>query len=144
MKSLTDRFQLLFCSRIGNATAISYFCIGNTFGILSDNLLVATYVLSCFCIPVSNTVVEWVFNHDTSVFKIRKSCDFECAWDRYQCCVNFACFQAVFVLFLTVATPTFGLLGLRPSLRLQFLSENASLFPFCVCATTHNPTSLNW
>jgi len=35
-----------------------YFCIGNTIGILTDNLLVATYFLSCLCILVSNAVVE--------------------------------------------------------------------------------------
>jgi len=40
-------------------------------------LLVATYVLSCLCIPVSNTVVEWVFSHDIFVFKMKKICDFE-------------------------------------------------------------------
>ena len=40
---------------------------GNTIGILTNNLLVATYVLSCICIPVSNTVVEWVFSHVTFV-----------------------------------------------------------------------------
>jgi len=35
-------------------------------------LPVATYVLSCLCIPVSNAVVEWVFSHVTSVFKMKK------------------------------------------------------------------------
>jgi len=44
----------------------------------TENLLVATYALSCLCIPVSNAVVEWVFSHVTSVFKMWKSCDFEC------------------------------------------------------------------
>ena len=52
--------------------------IGNTIGMLTDNLLDATYALSCLCIPVSNTVVEWAFSHDTSVLKMWKSCDFEC------------------------------------------------------------------
>ena len=32
--------------------------IGNTIGILTDNLLVAIYALSYLCIPVSNAVVE--------------------------------------------------------------------------------------
>jgi len=32
--------------------------IGNTTGILTDNLLVATYALFYLCIPVSNAVVE--------------------------------------------------------------------------------------
>jgi len=35
-----------------------YFCVGRTIGILTDNVLVATYNLSCLCIPVSNAVVE--------------------------------------------------------------------------------------
>jgi len=43
-----------------NTVAMFYLCIGNTTGILTDNLLVATYALSCLCIPVSNAVVEWV------------------------------------------------------------------------------------
>jgi len=58
--------------------AILYFCIGNTIGILTENLLVATYIWFCLCIPVSNAVVGRVFNDDTSVFKMRKSCDCEC------------------------------------------------------------------
>ena len=52
--------------------------IGNTVGILTDNLVVATHALSCLSIPVTNAVVEWVFSHDIFVFKIKKSCDFEC------------------------------------------------------------------
>jgi len=55
-----------------------YFYIGNTIGILTDNLLVATYASSCPCILVSNVVVEWEFSHVTAVFKMRKSCDFKC------------------------------------------------------------------
>jgi len=52
---------------------------GSTIGVLADNLLVATYVLSCLCIPVSNADVEWVlFSHVTSVFYMWKSCDIEC------------------------------------------------------------------
>jgi len=43
--------------------------IGKTTGILTDNLLVATYALSYLCIPVSNAVVELVFSHVTSVFQ---------------------------------------------------------------------------
>ena len=45
---------------------------------VSSSLLVATYALFCLCIPVSNVVVESVFSHVTSVFKMWKSCDFEC------------------------------------------------------------------
>ena len=36
------------------------------------------HVLSCLCIPVSHAVVEWFFSQVISVFKMRKSCDFEC------------------------------------------------------------------
>jgi len=43
--------------------------IGNTTGILTNNLLVAIYALPYLCIPVSNAVVESVFSHVTSVFK---------------------------------------------------------------------------
>ena len=32
---------------------------------------------------------------------MRKSCDFKCVYVRYQCCVIFACFLAVFLVFLT-------------------------------------------
>jgi len=42
-----------------------------------------------------------------------------------------------------VATPVYGLLGLRPSFRLRFISENASLLALYVCSTTHGPTSLS-
>jgi len=65
--------QLCFC-----LNSYIYFCIGNTIGILTDNLPVTTYAPSCLCISVCNAFVEWVFSHVTSVFKTRKSCDFEC------------------------------------------------------------------
>jgi len=95
MKYLTDKFQLCFCFCVGNTKQLYFFCIGNTIGILTaDDMLVAAYALSCLCIPVSNAVVKWVFSHVTSVFKMWKSCDFECVWDRYQCCVIFACFSS--------------------------------------------------
>jgi len=32
-----------------------------------------------------------------------------------------------------VATPEHGLLGISPSLRLRFTSENRSLLPLCIC-----------
>ena len=35
-----------------------------------------------------------------------------------------------------VATPAYGLLGLRPSFRLQFLWETANLLALYVCSTT--------
>jgi len=52
--------------------------MGDAICILTDNLLVATYAVSCLCIPVSNAFVETVFIHVTSAFKIRKSCALEC------------------------------------------------------------------
>jgi len=55
MKYLTDQFQLCFCFCISN---IFNFCIGNTIGILADNVLVATYYFSCLCIPAFNALVE--------------------------------------------------------------------------------------
>jgi len=109
------------------ATLYSYilFLYWNRIGILTNHLLVATYFLSCFCIPVSNAVVEWVCsqNKPTSVFKMWKGCDFECVQDRYQCCVIFACFlSCVLGIFKSpVATPAYGLLGPSPSLRLRFI-----------------------
>jgi len=55
-----------------------HFCIGNTIGILTDNLLVATCVVLSLH-SGTNAVVERVFNRDTFVLKMKKSCDFECA-----------------------------------------------------------------
>jgi len=76
MKHLTDQFQLCFFFALATLISYIYFCIGNTFGIFTaDNLLVAAYALSCLCIPVPNAVV---FSHVTSLFKMWKSCDFEC------------------------------------------------------------------
>jgi len=43
--------------KVTPATSDIYFCIVNTIGILTDNLLVATYALSCLCIPVFDAVV---------------------------------------------------------------------------------------
>jgi len=40
--------------------------------------LVSCYALSCLCISVYNAFVEGVFSHATSVFRMLKSCDFEC------------------------------------------------------------------
>ena len=87
IKYLTDQFQLRFCFCIGNTKQLYFICIGNTIGILADNLLVATYALSCLCIPVSNAVAEWVFSDITFMFKMWNSSDFECVWDRYPCYV---------------------------------------------------------
>jgi len=63
-----------------------------------------------------------------------KRCDIECVKDRYQCCVIFACFlSCVLDVFNSpVVTPAHGLLGLSPSFRLQFISEDAS----SVCIST--------
>jgi len=44
--------------RHGTLVPLATPMIGNTTGILADNLLVATYALSYLCIPVSSTVVE--------------------------------------------------------------------------------------
>jgi len=53
-------------------------------------------------------------------------------------------FKCVFGVFnSTVVTPAHGLLGLSPSLRLRFISVNASLLALYTCATTHGPTSLS-
>jgi len=41
-----------------------------------------------------------------------------------------------------VATPAYGLLGLSPSFRLRFISENASKLVLYVCSTTYGPISL--
>jgi len=72
------KFSCVFVFALATLNSNIYFCIGNKIGILTDNLLVATYALSCPCIPVSHAVVEWFFSHVISVFKMRKSCDFEC------------------------------------------------------------------
>jgi len=120
----------VFVSALTTLNSYIYFCIGNTIGILTpDNSLVDAYALSCLCIPVSNAVVEWVFSHVTSVFKMWKRCDFECVSDRCQCCAIFACFlSCVLGVFNSpMATPAHGLLGLSSSLRLQLISENARL-----------------
>jgi len=95
MKCLTDQFQLYFCFCIGNTKQLYFFLHWQTqltSLILTDILLVAAYALFCLCIPVASAVVEWVFSHVISVFKMWKSCDFECVQDRCQCCVIFACF----------------------------------------------------
>jgi len=84
MKYLTDQFQLCFCFCSGRLNSYILFLHWNTISILTDNLVVATYALSCLYIPVSNVVVESVFSHDTFVFRLWKSCDFECVEDRYQ------------------------------------------------------------
>jgi len=43
-----------------------------------------------------------------------------------------------------VATPAYRLLGLHPSFRLRFISENASLHDLYVFSTIHGPTSLSF
>ena len=148
MKYLTDQLQLRFCFCIGNTKQLYfYLCIGNTVGILKDNLLVATYALSCLCIPVSNEVAEWVFSDVTSMFKMWNSSDIECVWDKYPCCVLMPVFLSCSCFFnSSVATPAHGL---SPSLWLRFLrfvSGNTSLLAFVVyiCATIQGHTSLSF
>ena len=71
------------------------------------------------------------FQNDYSVIlllcssKIRKSCDFECVKDRYQCCVIFACFSSCVlgVFDNPAARSAHGLHEFSPSLRLWFISE---------------------
>jgi len=59
IKYLTDQFQLCFVFALAtpNTVATFYFWIATTIGILTDNLPVATYALSCLCIPVSDAVL---------------------------------------------------------------------------------------
>jgi len=71
-------FNCVFVFALATLNSYIYFCIGNTIGVLTENVLVATYALPCLCILVSNAVVEWVFSHVASVSKMRISCDFEC------------------------------------------------------------------
>ena len=57
--------------------------------------------------------------------------------DRYPCCVVFARFLSCVLGVFNgpVATPAHGLLGLGRSLRLRFISENASLLALYICPT---------
>ena len=106
-------FNCVFVFALATLNTCIHLCIGNTIGILTDNLLVATYALPCLCIPVSNAVVEWVFSHVTSVLKMWKSCDFECV----SMLRNFYLFFKLFLFFFNspVATPAHRLLGLSSS-----------------------------
>jgi len=47
-----------FVFALATLNSYIYFCIGNVIGILTDQLLVATYSLSRLCILVSSAVVE--------------------------------------------------------------------------------------
>jgi len=58
-----------------------------------------------------------------------------------------SCFP-VFMLILgvfnsSVAIPAHGLHGFSPSLRLRFISENASVLALQICATTQGPVPLH-
>jgi len=61
-------------------------------------------------------------------------------FEKYQCWVIFACFAVFFFFNSPVATPAHGF---NPSLRLQFISENACLLALYIYATTHGPISLS-
>jgi len=50
--------RCVFVFALATLNSYIYFCIGNKIGILTDNVIVATYVLSCLCIPASHAVVE--------------------------------------------------------------------------------------
>ena len=93
-------FNCVFVFALATLNSYIYFCIGNKIGILTDNLLVATYALSCLCVPVSNAIVEWLFSHVTSVFKIWRSCDFECVKTGISAVSFLPVFYAVFSGFL--------------------------------------------
>jgi len=72
-------FNCVFVFALAILNSYINFFVGNTIGILTADIsLLGADALSCLCIPLSNAVVEWVFNHATSVFKMWKSCDFEC------------------------------------------------------------------
>jgi len=76
MKCLTNQFQLCFFA-LATLNSYIYFCIGNKIGNLTDYLLhMLCLVFACgtYC----NAVAEELFRHVTSVFKMRKCCDFEC------------------------------------------------------------------
>jgi len=72
-------FNLIFVFALATLNSYAYFCIGNTIGILTDNLLVATVHMLCLVFAfLSNAVIEWIFSHVTSVLKMWKICDYEC------------------------------------------------------------------
>jgi len=56
MKCFTDELQFCFCFCIGNTNQLHLFLHWQQIGIITDNLLVAAYALSCLCIQVSNAV----------------------------------------------------------------------------------------
>jgi len=76
---------------------------------------------------------------------MKKTCDFECVKTGFNAVsflpVLLSCVRGVFNS--PVATPAHGLLGFRPSFRLQFISENANLLALYVYSTTHGRISLN-
>ena len=84
-------FNCVFVFALATLNSHNNFSISNTIGIptaqTTRQLKHIAYAVSCVCIAVSNAVVECVFSHITSVFKMCKSCDFECVGDRCQCCV---------------------------------------------------------
>ena len=57
-----------------------YFCIDNTTGIRTDNLLIATYALSCLCILVFKYSCRMRIQlcYLCVLQQMWKSCDFEC------------------------------------------------------------------
>ena len=101
-----------------------------------------TNALSCLCILLSNAVVEWVMILLRSRWRI-------VILNVFKTSISAVSFLPVFLIYVhgvfknPVAAPAYRLLGLSRSLRLRFISENASLLALYICSTTHGLTSLS-
>ena len=122
MKYVTDQFQLCFFC-IGNAKLI-YFISALATQLAS--LRTTCWLLRIVCLVfalMSIRIQSWYF-----CVQDEEKLWFWMCLRQYQCCAIFACFLGCVLVFNSpVATPAHGLLGLRPSFRLRFLSWNASL-----------------
>jgi len=144
---LTDQFQVCFC-----------FCIGNTkqpylFMHWQQNWHHYRQLASCYiCFVLS--LHSGISCSCRIIFQSSYFCvlDVEKLWfwmclrqAAYQCCVILPVFLrwVIGVFNSPVATPAHGLLGLSLSLRLRFISENASMLALYIYATTHCPTPLS-
>jgi len=91
--------------------------------------------------PTKLVCVRYWFSHVVSVFKMWKSCDFECVQDRYKCCVIFACFFKLCSWCFKQPNVDSGTRATRFSPRawvwLRFIWENASMLAWYICATTY-------
>jgi len=72
MKCLTDQFNCVYVFALATLNGYILFLHWQRNWHPYDNLLIATYVLSCLWILVSNTVVDRVFTDGTSLLKMRK------------------------------------------------------------------------